>query len=297
LWIIEGKAEAAAINYLRRHPDFAALFPVDPGLPRAEALAGLRRYNLPLYYHFTGAQKRDNYATSSFWLHLADAYHGGRVSFLYDYSLAPAPLYGGFGGQNSEDWLRWLDQRLREDPKIRTPLYRVYPGFLTHFAGEWASGGIGDRFPRNIWLTRAFSDCKHVTVTPNHPYDSFRLRIEPMAGRCIRVRIKGISPDDLVGVKLGALVADLKLADALHLGFADTNDRTRFNCAQISRERRPPPGQVGCLFEPVTGTLNSGEGAVTATRMWYASSLELGPGVEQEGRANLAAIDNYYILS
>jgi hypothetical protein len=289
-WMEEAMADAAAIGFTRRN--FPRAFPIRPGRIMAENMVGLRDYTKPLHHAFP-SNSVDDYNTNSFWLHLADFYHSGRFKFLYDYGKVPAPAYGG----RKEDWLRWLDKRLESDPKVRTPLYRVYPGFLTHFAGEWAKGGVGEKFGRSRWLTRAFGGCKNVTVSPTEPYKEISVSVEPMAGRCITVRVDGIQPADLVTVKLGALTGDLVLADSLHLGFVDTNDQTRFNCAQAARKHKPPPGLVGCLFEPVTGTISGSDYAPASARMWYASALELGPGSDQRRRTNRNAIENIYILS
>ncbi|HSF95720.1 MAG TPA: hypothetical protein VLA52_11905, partial [Thermohalobaculum sp.] len=293
-WMEEAMADAAAIGFTRR--EFPNAFPIRPGTIMAENMVGLRAYNKPLYHKF-GANSVDDYNTNSFWVHLADFYHSGQFKFLYDYGKVPAPTYGG----NKEDWLRWLDERLTADPKVKTPLYRVYPGFLTHFAGEWARGGVGEKFGRRgptRWLNRAFGGCATVTVTPKQNHKKIPgFKVEPMAGRCIKVRVKGVAPSDLVTVKLGVVTPDKDVADSMHLGFADTNDQTRFNCAQKAREIKPAPGLIGCLFETVTGPVGQGAVPQLWQRIWHASALEVGPGVGQQQRADTSAIENYYILS
>lgn len=286
-WVTESHADAAAIDFTRR--EFPSSFPPTPGQRFATNMAGLRPYYIPLNY------KHDltAYDTNSFWLYIGDYFHNRKFKYLEDYAKASAPAYS----DGKEDWLHWLDERLRNDPKINTPLYLFYPGFLTHFAGEWAPGGVGEKFRRVKWLAKAFGRCESVTLSPQNPYEEIEVGLHKVAGKCLSVTITGLGSSDLVSVKIGAFTDREDIVDSLHLGFAFTNDRTGFNCAQFARKFRPPPGIAGCLFEPVTGILETGTASLSAARMWYASSLELGPGVAQGNVVAGGEIENVYVLS
>ncbi|MHA1552826.1 MAG: hypothetical protein ACTSU0_00265, partial [Alphaproteobacteria bacterium] len=286
-WVMESQADAAAIDFTRR--EFPSSFPPTPGQRFATNMAGLRPYYIPLNYkHGLTA-----YDTNSFWLYIGDYFHNRKFKYLEDYAKAPARMYG----DQKEDWLRWLDDNLRTDPKIKTPLYLFYPGFLTHFAGEWAAGGVGRKFGRETWLTKAFGGCQSVNLSPQTPYEEISVNLHKMAGKCLSVTITGLEATDLATVKVGALAQRQDIADSLHLGFAFTNDQTGFNCAQTARRDRPPAGVAGCLLEPVTGDLDTGSGSVNAARMWYASSIEKGSGSTQSNTSAGGAIENVYILS
>ena len=177
-WIEEGHADTIAINYMRgRYP---RAFP-----PRSENkvnLAGLRPYHWPLHVRFpddpplfVGGAPRKNpaaYQTSSFWLHIGDRYRKGDFHFIQDYQINPAPTYAG----DKEDWLNWLDTNLRNDLKVSTPLYRVYPGFLTHFLGAWKNVGWDiillnlfgpDRLLAAVLNWRFLRRCRMPTLRPN----------------------------------------------------------------------------------------------------------------------------------
>jgi hypothetical protein len=234
--------------------------------------------------------------TSSFWVYLIDRFHGGKIRFLQDYLDTAAPD-DGVGG---EDWLAWLDGRLRKDPKVDAPLYTVLPSFFTDFAGQTGPGGRGRKFKRSLWMDSAFDSCERIDLAPTSSYAEIDVSIDMLAAVCLSVNVADVAPDDLVSVKLGVLTEDLDMADSLHLGWAFTNDATRFNCAVATRKGLVPKGVTGCLFEPVTGNFRRGRGWVKSARMWHASSLEYGPGGQTAkiGKdATTGKIENVYILS
>ena len=286
-WITESMADAVGIDFMRREHSNA--FPPRLGQPSGSNIAGLRPYQWPLHFQHSTT----DYNTNSFWLYLGDQFHNKTFKFLDEYTSNPAPFFTSGG---KEDWLRWLDDRVKGDPKISMPLYLVYPRFLTHFAGEWVKGGVGQYIGRQKWLTRAFGGCSVVNISPQNPYAETELKMNVMGGRCLSVRVSGLDASDLASVKVGALTEDLQLADSLHLGFAFTTDKTGFNCAQATREGKLPKGRVGCLLEPSTGGFETDVASMPAARMWHASSLEKGAGAQSEG-ADGDDIENVYILS
>lgn len=298
-WILEGQADAAAIKFARSM--YSSIFPLHRRNAYYGNYAGLRPYYIPLNYRFPESKKHFSYQTSSFWRHLSDVYHGGRIKFLKDYATAPAPAYTG----GKEDWLYWLDDRLKNDPRIKTPLYLVYPGFLTHFAGQWVGDQFVKPYNQDKWLTKVFGGCATATVSPLSPYIEVPVeKLYPMSGRCLKVTITGISDDDLVAVKIGALEHEWEIVDSLHLGLASSNDQTGFNCARRARTYQPAPGMAGCLFEPVTGSLGQWTRESRLVRMWNASTLEKGPGaqraavvVSNDNASTSAGIENVYVLS
>ncbi|MFV2002155.1 MAG: hypothetical protein ACC619_04165, partial [Paracoccaceae bacterium] len=299
-WIDESQADASGIDFTRR--EFPDSFPPKPKQKFGANMAGIRPYWIPLNFK----DKSTDYDTNSFWLYLGDRFHGKRFKYMLDYISEAAPIYGG----GEEDWLRWLDQQLLKDPDVKAPLSLVYPAFLTNFAGEWAPGGIGENFGRTKWLTRTFGACEKVTVSPQVPYVEIDIGLQKVAGKCLSVTISGagLNANDLASVKIGALTDRKDIADALHLGFAFTNDQTGFNCAQITRQGKLPSGIVGCLLEPVTGVFETPVASLPVARMWNGTSVEKGPGpvrggvlsgnqIRQANVAQDADIENVYILS
>lgn len=288
-WILEAQANTAAMDFTRRV--FSDTYPPAPTQKLVRHMIGLRPYNVPLNYAFPEIDAMP-YATSSLWRHIGDRYHGKRFEYLEDYAKVPAPTYG----DDKEDWLRWLDERLLDDPRVDMPLYLFYPGFLADFASEWVKGGAAEKFGRARWLLKGFDACATAAVSPESPYIEIEVDLYPVAGICLSVTIGGLGAADLASVKVGALTESEEIADSLHLGFAFTNDQTGFSCTRLLDRYRPAPGAAACLMEPVTGTLDSGVQSLHAVRMWHASSLEKGPGAQRKGGSG-GDIENVYVLS
>lgn len=288
-WISEAIPEAFSIQFLEDEDFF--FFPVS-GVGRYDKrLVGMRAYYFPINFNFKNSGSNGDYNTSSFWNFLVNRFHKGNPRFLEKWLDTEAPVVNG-----KEDWLKWLDERLIDDKAINAPFYLVYSSFLTDFAGQWDTGGIGEGIGEQAWMLDAFQGCYTVVLTPIRTYKEIPVKINNLSGLCIEVRVAGFGPDDLLSVKIGALTEDQVLADSLNLGFAYTTDATGFNCATAAREGRIFEGIIGCLLEPVTGTFEKGRGKIKAARMWNASSLEYGPG-GQMGGALGTSIHNTYVLT
>ncbi len=286
-WINEAHADTFGIYYARQR--FPRRFPASNPF-HYEAMAGLRPYHQPLYTQYPESQKHIPYRTSSFWLHIADRYRNGDVRFLQDYQLRPAPVYA----DDKEDWLRWLDRNLLDDPKVRTPLYRVFPGFLTHFLGAWEKRGVGHHFSETGWIKQAFGGCIELTVSPEQPYAITRVVLKAMSGKCISVTVKGLVGTQLASVKLAAYTTR-RHVDDLHMGYAYTNDRTGFNCGHAVRKNRIPRGKLECLLEPVTSVpAGSLDPDAAATRYWNGILVEPGfTGADPKTERDPAGSDPY----
>ena len=287
-WITEATADAVGIDFMRRTVPNS--FPPQKGQEEAANIMGLRPYNLSLNHPGSAI----GYNTNSLWMYLAEQFHNSDFTFMERYMSIPAPVYESADGP-AGDWLRWLDNRLKLDNTVDTPLYLVYPQFLTYFAGEWAKGGVAENASKVKWLTAVFGGCESITLTPEKPFVEFDMEIRKVAGRCIEVNVNGIESSDLVSIKVGAETETEIIADSLHLGFAFTTDRTKFNCSTATREGNFNGRRVGCLIEPVTGVFNDLGLKNAAARMWHASSLERGEG-GAEGAPD-TSVQNTYIMS
>ena len=278
-WIIEGHATTIGIDYSRKR--YPREFPARDGLAK-DHMSGLRPYHWPLHVRFPdqppiriGLPPRKSftaYKTSSFWLHIGDRYRKGDFHFIQDYQINAAPTYG----DGKEDWLQWLDRNLLRDQKVKTPLYRVYPGFLTHFLGAWDKGGVGDFYLKSSWTKAAFGKCLELKLSPAMPFAYTEAKLKAMSGRCVSVTINGLTGTQLASVKLAAYTTRQHVDD-LHMGFAYTNDRTGFNCGHAVRTHRIPRGKLECLLEPVTSyEQNTGDPDEPATRYWNGILVEPG---------------------
>lgn len=299
-WVTEGIADALGFDFAKHAVPWA--FPLYDGW--AEREDGLRPYYVPLHFDFTGIKGQTNaeYETSSFWNYLARRYHRNRYKYTQRYLGNQAPTYAN----GKADVLRWLDQQLQKDTRIKSPLYIVFPSFLTDFAGQWAPGGIVEQLYQSTLMTKVFGGCKIVNLSPADNFKEFDLGLHAVSGKCLSVRISGLGPSDLASVKIGALSHREEIVDSLHLGFAFTNDQTGFNCAQATRKGKLPPGIAGCLLEPVTGIFETPVESWSAARMWNGSSIEKGHGTKADPKNKYmsnpaqhvgAEIENVYILS
>lgn len=291
-WITEGIADAISIGETRRI--FPAFYPPHPDQEAAESWAGLRPWYRAL--HDDTIANKLRYRTSGFWRHLAEGYHRGSYHFLQSYMLQRPPKLGN----GAEDWLAWLDQNLRNDPKIKLPLYLIFPSFATEFASLWTKGEAGEKFGRGRWLTEAFEGCYEADLTPEAPYQEIEVALRPLAARCLTVRVKGVDPNDLIAVKIGALTVSLEEAEELHLGLAYTNDATGYTCTRDGKPIRDR-GSLGCVMKPETGTFKAGTQDITAARIWPPTPQEVGSGSsnedgQQQGNRR-SGLKNVYVLS
>ena len=287
-WITEATADAVGIDFMRR--DVPGSYPPPKGMKGGANIVGARAYNLSLNHPGSTI----GYNTNSFWMYLGDQFHNKNFTFIQRYLSIPAPMYESADGPKG-DWLRWLDDRLQADNEVDTPLYLLYPRFLTFIAGEWAEGGASESASRVGWLTSTFGGCTTVTLTPEKPYVELNLEIRKVAGRCIEVSVEGIESADLASIKIGAETENVTIADSLHLGLAFTTDRTEFNCATATREGKFEGRREGCLIEPVTGVFGTLDQDSSAARMWHGSSLERGQGgLDDEPDTS---VQNTYIMS
>lgn len=309
-WIGEGIPSAVGSEFAER--TFSAMFPVDPTVNGfADNFVGLRPYYLPLNYpfemHDTVAWATGSYLTSSFWQYLLKRFKNGDISFFQDWLDEKPDNFG----TAEEDWLKWLDDRLTNDPQINKPLYIAYPSFLTDYANQvWRDpttgfGGIAQNYNAAKWQKSAFNGCERVTLAPpvgpglTTAYTEVEIPIAMLSGACIQVKVTGLAPNQRALVKVGALTEDETLADQLHLGLAATNDSTDFNCARATRDGALPAGLAGCLFEPVTGEFEDGWSEIKAARLWHASALRIEGDLTNDPTQQSASGDftNLYVLS
>jgi hypothetical protein len=247
-WVYEGTAEAVSL-YLTRQK-FPNWRPGATGY-------GKNWYGLRAYHRSFAAPPGElaHYFTSSFWRYLAERYYQGEYGFLQRYFARSSWQHG------VEDSLAWLEHHLRHEPAVteRTQggLYLIFPEFLTQFA-TWGRA----RFPEleQFWLLKAFNGCHTVTLSREAALAMLEpLNLEPLSGRCLKVRVSGLAPQELAALKVMAFDDELAPLDNLHLGMAASSAQhvrygptvlteAPFDCYAVVRRF-----EGSCLEKPFTG--------------------------------------------
>ena len=311
-WIGEGTADALSIAAMKARGH-------DPRPPLsmtgAQYVYGLRPYDRSLTWLNTeGISSQDTnrrlapeYASSSFWAYVADRYFDGDLGYLIDWFAVPGKLQG----QDEDDWLKWLDDRM--DADAPWPLYLVFPDFIGNYAawGHKEYTHIGE----DRWLDRAFPKCQTVEVSPESGR-RFNVDLEPISAACFRVRIKGLNPGEPFSVQWMVRQNDPDLLDNLHLTAArvpSTVGGETLECYDYTDPASPRYGGrfALCLDKPFTGSegrqLEPSDlgGATVNASQWYVKTWN---GVEQvERRPNSTLrdlalrdaqpLENLYFLS
>jgi len=221
MWIREGLADGASLYLInRKWPNYSGR------LDGSNSATGLRHYDWPLNFS-TGRRKigdtsleaKTSYLTSSFWRFFADNFGGIKVfPHFLDKPLAK--------DASNEDLLKWLDERLKTEPDIKSGLYLAYPHFVSEFASyggsrytsfAWRSFGKGEA-ARTAWLNEGFTACHQMTLTPGNSVQEITISVMKVAAICIRVKMEGFSGN--VTEKIEVLADRLDHLDQLHLGWA-----------------------------------------------------------------------------
>lgn len=175
-FVVEGSADGVA-RYLaaQRHPGSEDLE------TSQQALGGF-----PYFQSMLRAQRGSNwlnvYATSSFWLHLAERYGGlGAIERLLRHPI---------GAVRQDARLEWLDSGLLANPSVRRGLGAVFPQFIA----EMASYGWSryDAVEPDRWLNWTLASCLDGLdatpvrqLTPFAPETARRWTAEPLENICI----------------------------------------------------------------------------------------------------------------
>lgn len=274
-WIKEGTAVAVALEAMRqRYPES---WPSVRNEREARNFAGLRRYDEPLPHRqmsyegdemFTGDHPQ--YWTSSFWQHIARAYHRGSYRYLHNYMNRSGKI---------GDWMPWLRNNIEMD--LEADLGLVFSGFLADYAGWGDPGYPGAYFGRRKWLDGAFGGCEQVHLDREKAYDWVELDILPLAGKCIEVRVStigehGLKEGDSAAVQIAGLVmaGSGDARNGLHLSLAASNDKAGFHCSREAKAGRKT-GIGKCMMLPDDGELRL-VGAPVEARVWNVRAQEPG---------------------
>jgi len=166
MWIREGLADGASLYLInRKWANYSGR------LDGSSSATGLRHYDWPLNFSTgrrhvgaTSLEAKTSYLTSSFWRFFAENFGGVKVfpHFLNEPLAKDA---------SNDDLLKWLDERLRTEPNIKSGLYLAYPHFVSEFASyggsrytSFASRSFGKgEAARTAWLNEGFTACHQIT--------------------------------------------------------------------------------------------------------------------------------------
>lgn len=271
-WIGESTADTLGVQATRKA--FGVFEPsIQSGLGLNAHSLRSYRVSLPQPGEPNDANLR-NYRASSFWRHIIDRYHAGNPGILARYMASSRKTPG------KPDWLEYLDAIITADKKVTpsTPdgktggLHLAFPNFLTEYA-TWGT----EKFPKvgeGTWLRTAFGNCETITLSPSGPkgVSTSVSNLEPYSGRCYRIKVTGLQPNQRVSVI--PMVDQLQngLADEIHLGTAYNRSKKAFHCYRnFTVQSGGQVGQAGCLKKPFTV-------AGAGTRIWLAEADEALPG-------------------
>jgi hypothetical protein len=306
-WIMEGTATAVATDLMRKR--FGS---VDPSSNATEArqIAGLRRYDRPLPdRHGRGREELTSglptyQFTSSFWQHLASAFHKGKFDYLASYMGNTA---------HNGDWVAWLRNNVELDTGGH--LGMVFSGFLADYSGWGDRGFSGEVVGRSRWLQGIFGGCEKLILDKNNASDYVDVDLKPLSGECIEVAVSalgegGLNEGESAAVQIAAVV--LKEApvtrhgmeltpsngrDGLHLSLVTSNDKKKFHCAREVK-RRGKKGVGRCIFVPDDGKIRI-DGSEKDARLWnvIAQEKDNSPELRQQQAQGKGAMTNIYTVS
>jgi hypothetical protein len=289
-WLMESTAQAVGMNLMIKR--YRADRPPKRNESEVVELAGLRRYDETLL-----VRKKDNdgeerlsghpmyYRTYSFWAHLSNAHHGGKIEFLDQYLRRPQPSGG--------TWLSWLNANTVKHSSVE--LGMVFSGFLADYAGWGDRGHAGQFLGRKKWLTGAFGGCKTVYLSKAEPADYVEVDLEPVSGNCIEVVVPtmgpaGLTEDDSFAVQAAAVVmgGPPSARGGIHLAMAASNDRRKFLCAdEVKRRRKAGLGK--CMFNMDDGKIRIGGGTIDA-KVWEVVAQQIATDTRDGELKNLYTV-------
>ncbi|MEM9179775.1 MAG: hypothetical protein AAGA89_08685 [Pseudomonadota bacterium] len=258
-WNYEGTADAMALSF---GPGPHAPYREGVDGRYARKVYGMRDYSNDLRVAYdevrssTGSPPTPEYSTSSMWTHLSDHYFGGKWNFLanwyaIDYDFDPGHL-------------PWLVDNFEAESNVK--FYLAYPNFLTEYA-MWG-GSKFSHLNAEAWRKKAFHwgddeaqvpGCKTVELDKSAPKASVSLypTFHQLSGRCLKVKVSGLSAGEIAQVKIMAYHNETDALDNLHLGTAQLSDvvlslRQSFNCFQAGKALRRQPA---CLQKPFMGEI------------------------------------------
>ncbi len=195
------------------------------------------------------------YMASSFWTYLADRFYDGSMEYLIDWFAVPDPHQG------RDDWLEWVNDRLKGDSRINNPLYVIFPDFIANYSA-WGHKKYPNMLGERRWRDETFPNCEILEVEPGGPAVVLGLELEPISAACVVVQVQGVDPDAWFSVKWMLEDIDMERLDNLHLSAArvpnmvDLAEGT-FECYDAARLMGP---KSLCVDKPFTGSASGGGG-------------------------------------
>jgi hypothetical protein len=289
-WLSESTAQAVGMNLMiKRYP---ADWPPRRNESEVVELAGLRRYDETLLVRKKNDEGKEKlsghemyYRTHSFWTHLSNAHHGGKIDFLKKYLESPQPSGG--------TWLSWLNANTVKHSGME--LGMVFSGFLADYAGWGDRGHAGQFLGRKKWLTGAFGGCRTVYLSRTDPADYVEVDLQPVSGNCIEVVVPtmgpaGLTEDDSFAVQAAAVVmaGPPSARGGIHLAMAASNDKRNFLCAdEVKRLRKAGLGK--CTFIPDDGKVRISGGEVDA-KAWEVVAQQISTDTRDGELKNLYTV-------
>ncbi len=242
-WIIEGTAQAVGMDFFFTHvPDAIDLIKTsDPYFVPTRRWGG-RNYATPLRTKYSDeisilpkedereAMKNDGYQTSSLWRYIDEHIRTGGFptfeppespdySYLADFFSRPLPI----SGTREEKELKWLDENLKQHPKIKQPLSVIYARHVTdlaHYVPDRSHTYLPHKKFKTAasirkWEEAVFEKCEKVTLTESQTSDNVTLSFAKVSARCIEVFYTGKS--DRVGVGIALQNYNAKTLNSLHV--------------------------------------------------------------------------------
>jgi hypothetical protein len=270
LWVTEGQADAFATLWIRE--TFPAFAPA-PFASLGRNLLGLRPFTASLTAPDGDALSANySYRSSSLFRFVAERWHVG------DHALWAETM--GVAAPGGNDGLAWLDAVLR-DPRfgVAQPLALVFPSFLASYAG-WGRAD-SERWPHvgeAAWRNVAFGRCTEVVLTPQRSATTVAIAIEPIAGRCVQVRVEGVPAGEVASVEVLARAVRLEDVDDLHLGVVELGltplDGGPRTCVEV--EPLAPLTLPACVAKPFTTLRQVGPDTVHARAFQAQAGLTTG---------------------
>ncbi len=213
-WIVEGTADALGVDMARKLRGLDLVSDADRW--------GMRRYHYPLRVRDDpgGQRKQDGYKSASFWRYIGEksALFGGNPSLNFvepDYSYLHDFFKANLSAKASEKTeLDWLNVQLKKHSNILLGLDRLYPNFISTFAGYIHTRLITRRHPgnagRDVWLGQLFGKCPVLTVDSGWPAAKLQLNLKKVTAGCFILNSDISDAVDIAVSARASSVADLR---------------------------------------------------------------------------------------
>ena len=176
-WVREGMANAFA--YKEANKIFPPYTSNEYKLP----------YGLRAYYNYKHTlqtkEKKPGYATSHFWLHIAELYNNGELKYLKKFLNDVPPDSDVNSDISGLNWYTWLKEGLKTEFDRSTGM--VFANFLTEFSSWGSSRYKRTKFESGEWLRKGFGGCQEVKLNLMDNEKTIHIDLPSYTGACIKV--------------------------------------------------------------------------------------------------------------